>query len=150
MRYLRKFNESLSEDFFLDLREFCLEYLAFLLDEDNFFLDFNKEIGFRGTTHIEVTIKGKRPFYWEDVNDYLIPFITTLDRKYCLIETFSYYGSGRVYMKTTSSTSLKIISFDIQHKNYQHRLSIDDIKKDNIKPATEIEYITLTVAGYKA
>jgi hypothetical protein len=153
MRYLRKFNEGLSEDFFLDLREFCLEYLAFLLDEDNFFLDFNKlGIGFetRGTTHIEVMIKGKRPFYWKDVNDYLIPFIIAIDKKYCLTETSSYYGSGKVYMKTTSSTTVKVTSFDIQHLNTQHLLSIDDIKKDNIKPDTELEYITLTIAGYKA
>lgn len=153
MRYLRKFNEGLSEDFFLDLREFCLEYLAFLLDEDNFFLDFNRLslVGSTpGTTHIEVMIKGKRPFYWKDVNDYLIPFIIAIDKKYCLIETHSYFGIGKVYMKTTSSTSVKVTSFDIQHKNYQHRLSIDDIKKDNIKPDTELEYITLTIAGYKA
>lgn len=157
MRYLRKFNEGLSEDFFLDLREFCLEYLAFLLDEDNFFLDFDKlrRGGIpRSMEHIEVMIKGKRPFYWEDVNDYLIPFIIALDKKYCLTETISYYGSGKVYMKTTSSTNVRIFisgtSFDMQRKDYQHRLSIDDIKKDNIKPDTELEYITLTIAGYKA
>lgn len=153
MRYLRKFNEGLNEDFFLDLREFCFEYLAFLLDEDNFFLDFNKlGIGFNttGTTHIEVMIKGKRPFYWKDVNDYLIPFIIAIDKKYYLTETSSYYGSGKVYMKTTSSTRVKVASFDIQNLNTQHLLSIDDIKKDNIKPDTELEYITLTIAGYKA
>lgn len=149
MRYLRKFNEGLSDHFFLDLREFCLEYLAFLLDEDNFFLDLDR-LGGYDTTHIEVMIKGKRPFYWKDVNDYLIPFIIAIDKKYCLTETHSYFGIGKVYMKTTSSTSVKVTSFDIQHKNYQHRLSIDDIKKDNIKPDTELEYITLTIAGYKA
>jgi len=33
MKYLKKFNESLSSDFTLDLKEFCESYLAYLLDE---------------------------------------------------------------------------------------------------------------------
>jgi hypothetical protein len=150
MRY--KFNESLSNNFFLDLREFCFEHLAFLLDEDNFFLDFDKiSIGFETrTTHIDVMIKGKRPFIWKDVSDYVIPFILSLDKKYCLTETSSYFGRGKVYIKTTSSMSVKVTSFDIQHENYQHYLSISDIEKDNVKPDTELEYINLRVAGYKA
>lgn len=153
MKYLKRFNEGLSNNFFLDLREFCFEHLAFLLDEDNFFLDFDKvSIGFEtpGTTHIDVMIKGKRPFIWKDVSDYVIPFILSLNKKYCLTETSSYFGKGKVYIKTTSSTSVKVTSFDIQHKNYQHYLSISDVEKDNVKPDTELEYITLRVAGYKA
>jgi hypothetical protein len=81
MRYLRKFNESLSKE--EELQEFCESNLAYLLDE-----------GFRiniktvrpdsdNLTGIKITRKDNNfLFSWVEVKDYLIPFIERLSKSY--------------------------------------------------------------------
>jgi len=87
MIYLKRFNESVSVD---EIKDFCKEYLAYLID-DGFDIstetlhepNYNKKI----TDYICLTLKSSKKgdeFYWNDIKDDFIPFITILSEKYKL------------------------------------------------------------------
>lgn len=87
MKYLKRFNESLSNDFTLDLKDFCEGYLAYLLDE-GFEVDVQHMYSKDKYKHIDfhlITIKklGKLS-KWEEIKDYFIPFISVLSKEYNL------------------------------------------------------------------
>jgi hypothetical protein len=90
MRYLKRFNEAISQE---DLKDFCEMYLAYLLD-DGYALDF-RESG--RITQIDLVMPkyntpngswapgGGGPVGWMDwdqIKDSFIPFLKMLDREY--------------------------------------------------------------------
>lgn len=94
MRYLKKFNEVISQD---DLKVFCEQYLAYLLDE-GYALDFRQ---FDRISQIDLV----KPKYntqhgswspgfggpvdwmdWDKIKDHFIPFLQMLDKEYDIKE----------------------------------------------------------------
>jgi hypothetical protein len=92
MIYLKKFNES-QGDFKEQLKDFCETHLAYLLD-NGFIVDINEFDDLEGyeiaIKQDEVTAPGgykRQPlFTWDDVKDYIGPFILYLDREYKLFK----------------------------------------------------------------
>lgn len=91
MRYLKRFNES-QGDFKEQLRDFCETHLAYLLD-NGFIVEVNDDLdGFELIIKQgEVTAPGgyqRQPlFTWEDVKDYIGPFVFYLDKEYELYKS---------------------------------------------------------------
>jgi len=92
MKHLKMFKESLDEDdkldYLFELRDFCDNSLAYLLD-DGYEVDvFNDRLSI---THIALSLPGNNSsdeFYWNDIKDYYIPFLQLLSRRYNL-DTYS-------------------------------------------------------------
>jgi hypothetical protein len=85
MRYLKRYNESVSEE---DLRDFCESSMAYLIDEG-----FTIKIHGQRTTPFSSLPKGhfniwlqkdnaKSFFKWDEVKDYYIPFLQLLSNRY--------------------------------------------------------------------
>jgi hypothetical protein len=83
MRYLKRFNES-QADFKEQLRDFCETHLAYLLD-NGFMVEINE---FEDLDGFELIIKkeeenNRQPlFTWEEVKNYIGPFVYYLDKEY--------------------------------------------------------------------
>jgi hypothetical protein len=83
MRYLKRFNES-EGNFKEQLRDFCETHLAYLLD-NGFIVELNE---FEDLDGFEIIIKkveedNRQPlFTWEEVKNYIGPFVFYLDREY--------------------------------------------------------------------
>ena len=110
MKFLRKFNESLEEDYrrrqLEELQEYCEMNLAYLID-DGFFMD----ISLHGGTYIIILRRSLTTnqhgvhtsyFKWDDIKDHYIPFILRIQKKYKLSSD---------YINFTSSNSMDLISF---------------------------------------
>lgn len=83
MIYLRKFNESLSDEDIL--RDFCEENLVYLLD-DLFRLEIIPTVR-RNYTSYKIKIYACRGEYhhWSELKDCIIPFLKRLDNKYFIM-----------------------------------------------------------------
>lgn len=83
MKYLKRFNES-DGNFKEQLRDFCETHLAYLLD-NGFIIELNE---FEDLDGFEIIIKkeeedNRQPlFTWEEVKNYIGPFVFYLDREY--------------------------------------------------------------------
>ena len=84
MRYLKRFNES-QGDFKEQLRDFCETHLAYLLD-NGFIVEINE---FEDLDGFELLIKKEEEdllrnplFTWEEVKNYIGPFVFYLDKEY--------------------------------------------------------------------
>jgi hypothetical protein len=83
MRYLKKFNESVSKE---DLQDFCESSLAYLMDE-GFTVsimggDDPRTRLPRGQFNIFLQREAREFFKWDDVKDYYIPFLKLLSNRY--------------------------------------------------------------------
>jgi hypothetical protein len=74
MRYIKKFNESVDQN---ELKEFCEMNLAYLLDEG-----YEIFVTLLNTGNYSVNIRktdlDNYFFEWDEVKDYIIPFIVRL------------------------------------------------------------------------
>lgn len=120
MRYLKRFNESLSE---YDLKEFCEENLVSLMDNKYNVYVYNKRdnediypvVIFLGNDDIEESFK------WDDIKEDFIPFIELLKTKYTI---------------TNENGNLPaIIKFNKGYNSSDYH--IDDILEDDI---SDLEY----------
>jgi hypothetical protein len=96
MKFLRKFNEAVNKQ---ELKEFCEEYLAYLMDE-GFEIEIVSEDGLE-FVHIYYQDKS---FQWSEVKDHFIPFLKMLEINYNLEEKrngnlvcFDYLHNHRMY-----------------------------------------------------
>lgn len=86
MKHLKRFNESNEE---LDLKEFCDENLAFLLDKG---IEIDIEYTIYG--YYEVIIhKNMHNFKWNDVKYDIIPFIILLNEKFVIVPNDNPYNA---------------------------------------------------------
>lgn len=131
MKYLKRFNESLSNDFTLDLKDFCEGYLAYLLDE-GFEVDvqhmYSKD-KYKHDFHLITIKKLDKLSKWEEIKDYFIPFISVLSKEYNL-------GYIKFYGIHTHTHTQKPVS-----KLYYAKNIIDDY----INFKFPIEFITIIV-----
>ena len=128
MRYLKRYNESVSEE---DLREFCESSLAYLMDEG-----FTIKIYGERTLPYSSLPKGqfniwlqkdnaKSFFKWDEIKDYYIPFLQLLSNRYDI----------RNFEGTTSNTTPTIrfryrkksdYSFVNVNKDFSYHRTIND------------------------
>ncbi len=131
MRYLKRFNES-PVDFKEGLKDFCETHLAYLLDNE-FIIEINEFNDRDGDDAYEIIIKKnkisapdsysrlRQPlFVWDDVKNYIGPFILYLDREYRLFKG----NEGDVGIVQSELSSLfKSFSVDeISDENYDPKL----------------------------
>jgi hypothetical protein len=95
MRYLKKYNEALGG--VDDVKEFCLNYLANLLDDSTYQLSVTSQMSdyrvspsyfvclTRSISYDGRTIEGAQDIIqWNDVKDHIIPFLHMLIREYSI------------------------------------------------------------------
>lgn len=94
MRYIKKFNES-NIDTLDELKDFCESNLAFLLDEEYIInyhsYNYTKNGTIINTIPIEIVNINRNAelliqsaLYWDDMKDYIIPFLKRLSNNYTL------------------------------------------------------------------
>lgn len=116
MKYLRKFNEGVSEE---DIRDFCESSFAYLMDEGFTIKIFSNSQHFStlrpGVFNIWLQKDNAKSFFkWDDVKDYYIPFLQLLDNRYDIggMKEVSNWGGY-----STSSTNVeKNIRFRYRQK----------------------------------
>ena len=85
MKHLKKFNESLEPNDVEELKDFCENCLAYLLDDGyNVSVTSRDQVKYPDKPYIIVSLGLLEPrkFYWNDVKDYYIPFLQMLQRRY--------------------------------------------------------------------
>lgn len=104
MKYLRRiFEKHLTEDEVIELREECETYLAYLLDDGEFEIDF--VYGNVLSSFLDIDIRKNEvadddQFLWNDVKDHVIPLIELFRKghfKYNLEKVILYFADGGKY-----------------------------------------------------
>lgn len=102
MRYLKKFNESVSsDDIIKEFTDTTNNYLAYLLDEGTAvrISDKTSHYPYANTINLHVVIetwdKGLETCRWDDIKDYIIPYFEFLGSEY----SFSELEEGEVMIK---------------------------------------------------
>ena len=146
MKYLRKFNEGLSSNEYDELREFCENCLAYLLDED-FELELVDRYGRdkmfdpsfdEDTEYFWIDLYGPvitqpdeygavpndRSYSWDQIKDYYIPFLKLINARYVLVDHERSYKGDVVYFKLQEGADV-----DVAFKEFK----LDDVIDDRIK-----------------
>lgn len=148
MKYLRKFNEVVSQDFLLDLRDFCESHLAYLLDE-GFVIKIDEPDEYNQSITIFLEKKGNKevvqnsgvyvsiPFTWDEVKDYFIPLIISLSKEYRMCLDHDELEEGKcVVVNTINSDNFEfnieeLISSDDEIMGWRKTIS-DDLSESPI------------------
>ena len=118
MKYLRKFNESMSKE---DLQDFCESTFAYLMDEGftiKIFDNNSRPFSTLRPGEFNIWLQKDNPksfFKWDDVKDYYIPFLQLLDNRYDI---------GGFY-ENTSKTDEKNIRFRYRQKNDWYIINVN-------------------------
>ena len=164
MKHLRRFNESLdvSEDDYLELKDFCETNLAFLLDDYSYELLVRKRTYgdppksdvvvainparvdklnglYTAIANGSLTIGGKESIQWDAVSDYVIPFLTLLDRRYVL----DLQGHGGTLRKPDQNIQIKIKGKETGY------YTIEDIIEEKVSLEGELFQIATCVKSKK-
>ena len=118
MKYLRKFNEGVSEE---DIRDFCESSFAYLMDEGFTIKIFSDSRPFSTLRSGEFNIwlqkdNAKSFFKWDDVKDYYIPFLQLLNNRYDI---------GGMGYSTSSTNVEKNIRFRYRQKKDYSFVSVN-------------------------
>ena len=90
MKHLKKFNES--KEFTDEVRDFCEENLAYLLDDDYHIECSNKRINSDNLIKINLYRYRGNYFNWIDVKNDFLPFLELLKSKYTLVKPYKMDG----------------------------------------------------------
>jgi hypothetical protein len=97
MKYLRSIFEEVNRDEYVELKDFCEMYLAYLLDDGNWRIDISMRTSVYPNTgyydcmiwrRYETNADGSHSYpnsTWDDVSDYFIPFFKVLTDNYELV-----------------------------------------------------------------
>ena len=93
MRYLRRFNESITDD----LQSFCNDNLAYIIDEG-----FRVKVDRYEDNQVKIEIHkfyfpNWTKFTWDDVKDDVIPFLDILRDKYSFFEDIKFVSEDQYY-----------------------------------------------------
>lgn len=148
MKYIKRFNEAVTEDFLLDLREFCESHLAYLLDE-GFIVKIDEPDEYNESISIFLEKKGSKevvpgsgvlvsiPFNWDEVKDIFIPFIITLSKKYRMCLDHEELEEGKcIVVNTINSDNFELdieelINSDEEIMGWRSTIS-DDLNESSI------------------
>jgi len=142
MKHLRKFNESLSSNEYDELKEFCENCLAYLLDEgfelelvDRYGREPNDPSFDEDTEYYWIDLYGpwgdpdrygdqtKASFSWDQIKDYYIPFLKLMNARYVLVDYGGRYKADMVYFKLQEGADV-----DVAFKEFK----LDDVIDDKI------------------
>ena len=149
MKYLKSFNEN-TENLKEELLDFCESNLAYLLDEAK--LQVVPNPGGRSELHL-IKIMLDESKHWDEIKDYMIPFLTRLVAKYEISQPFhkdpftSTSGSDKKDTKSVEDKRLYILFSEKLHPSY---IQIKDLIEDKDTPNARISYMFFYVKGYKA
>ena len=160
MKHLKPFNESVDDNFTEELKDFCENNLAYLLDEAE--LQIVESPGGWHELHL-IRILLNEPKRWDEIKDHMIPFLTRLVRKYEISnQPFRNLDTWRNEDPKSVENIRLYISFDdnqVVHRPDTNELypqssymkcQIKDLIADNIgSPSARISDIRLYVKGYK-
>ncbi len=127
MKYLKKFNESESIINYSDIKKFCEDNLAYLIDSG-----FSVDVSFHsnGEFLIVKLLKIENDmylhFYWDDIKDDFIPFLQVLSDKYNFNNdvSFNYARSENGNIKKSFLGTIKIDTKDVINDNVPQKCSI--------------------------
>lgn len=97
MKYLRRIFEEVNRDEYVELKDFCEMYLAYLLDDGDWRIDISMRTSVYPNTgyydcmiwrRYETQVDGSHSYpnsTWDDVSDYFIPFFKVLTDNYELV-----------------------------------------------------------------
>lgn len=118
MKHLRKFNEGISEYVKNDVLKISRDYLIYLYDEGVRIIVNDNEWMYKDSLYIEFIIPD---LPWNDIKDYMIPYIEELRNNYEFIKINNYVDN---YI------SFSFVDSDDEIGSTQK--SIDDIINDNM------------------
>ena len=148
MKHLRGFNEDVSEDDYVELKDFCESSLAYLLDDYNYGLNVRRRTyGDPPKSDVVVSIgpmRGVESMQWDDISDHFIPFLTLLDRRYDL----DLQGHGGLLMARRNQKPRQNIQIKIKGKETAY-YTIDDIVQEKVSLEGEIFQIGTIVKSKK-
>ena len=104
MRYLKKYNEAIG-DGVNDVKDFCVGYLANLLDDDSYQFSVTSQMsGYRASPSYYFSLyKVGNGAYdiikWDNIKDQVIPFLHMLTREYSIEPTALVEPSALTYNK---------------------------------------------------
>lgn len=132
MRHLRKFNESKE----LNLKEFCDENLAFLLDK-GFYVNYS----LTSYGYYEVIIhKNMNNFKWEEVNYDVIPFLLLLNEKFIIVPNDNPYNV-KDYPEDKKLMICIYNTYDLEGTiRYYDMYEINDESTEFLEELTAIEF----------
>ena len=141
MKHLRRYNEGLSFNEYDDLKEFCENCLAYLLDEgfelelvDRYGREPNDPSYDEDTEYFWVDLYGpsitdeygavpNESYSWDQIKDYYIPFLKLMNVRYVLVDHERSYKGDMVYFKILEGADV-----DVAFKEFK----LDDVIDDKI------------------
>jgi hypothetical protein len=125
MKHLKRFNEA-TDNFKEELKEFCENNLAYLLDEGKLLVEDSRN------NLVRVQISFDRYKDWNEIKDHIIPFFTRLTNKY------------RVVAKDTENVDVYIFTRKVSG-GPEADFKITDLIEDNVE-ISGIDQIRLFVS----
>jgi hypothetical protein len=148
---LKRFNEGVKD--INELQSFCDDYLAYLYDT-GFIADveFQYNHNNKNSQYIGITIKKSdtTTFYWENVKDYIIPFITILsedyklDRKRCIV-----FRGIKYYTYSDPYTQLGMDDIKYSSERISKIYTPKNIIDETLKFKDKLNSITIFIYLYK-
>jgi hypothetical protein len=136
MKYMKRFNETVTEDFLLDLKDFCESHLAYLLDE-GFIVKIDEPDEYNQSITIFLEKKGSKevvtgsgvlvsiPFNWDEIKDNFISFIIALSKEYRMCLNHAELQKGKcISINTTNSDNFELDVNELINSDIEIRDSI--------------------------
>ncbi len=122
MKYIKTFESKITNDFLEELEDFIDANLVYLLDMGPMYSGYVIQDKLKDKVKITIRLSIQDlSFKWDDVKDYMIPFIYRLDNQYKIEEIkyfCSYYNKSmgeRTYLSDTTSKD-QIINDELELK----------------------------------
>lgn len=142
MRYLKKFNEDLDNQFREELKDFCETNLVYLLDEGTEVNVDESHTMWNAKGHV-IKIKFNEDKSWNEIKDHLIPFATRLNGKYEMMDTEVRIVFGDIMQCYNMTTTIQdIINDNLEADSLSFRYYTATLK-------LQISYIFIYITGYK-
>ncbi len=146
MKYLKNFNESKVSELYhnvIELRKFCKDYLAYLIDVG---FDINVSNSAHGREYYSTIsiYSNKENFNFKDIENDFIPFIILLNKKYRLFNNF--IGPDSIPVKIKEGANISINFEDTKGKSWEswQHFTVDEIVNNfNIDKEIRCIYIKI-------
>lgn len=123
MKYLESFGSSTNNNM-KDLKRFCQDHLAFLIDEGfsisentafakSTYIIINKPVNVKDNSN-NTTHSSKSVFQWETIKDHFIPFIHFLNKEYDIYGFIEFDQLDRNWNRTYPNKNYEKVSYTIK------------------------------------
>lgn len=97
MKYLKPFNEGISDLTYLEILDFCEENLAYLMD-DGFNVSVQSD-SFNGQIDWEIRLRNSENLQWNYIENHLVPFFIHLDKEFELCNISNTHAKLEFFVK---------------------------------------------------